>query len=596
MKSIFSILIIVGMLYLPKELIAQYSLTNSYLVDPNLVIGHVDSCAQFWLPTYDNENGGFYENVSRNGNVSGTSKTMLGQTRTAYGMIKTFMLTGDTSYLGYARGALDFMYDHAWDNVNMGWYNELNKDGSIISSGDHNDDKWSFMQHYALLGIAAMVEATDNKLDWQYLNNGRLAVDSLLWDGRTEYLGYFNEANLDWSNKRGKGFTPTADAITTHGLSMYLLTRTNDRKERLIILANNLSDYLVGNMDKFNYGFPESYNNNWEPNLNDTFVFTGHLLKAAWCMTRAYLIQADEKLLEGSTTLLNHVLEYGYDDVNGGCYSNFNGSTGIRYNSNKEWWQLEQAFTAAIMNYYISKDDRFLLMADETIDFYMSYMADHKYGEVYTSTSESGSIVNSNKASYWKAGYHSIELGYYIYLYSNLYIHNEPVKLYYHFKPVSENREIVLTPLAIEDDMLEIKSVKLNEEDYQNYLGDSRTLQIPQNEGGLFEVTFGRKEPTSVVKNSFPEDFKLYQNYPNPFNPTTVIEYYISENSFINLDVYNILGEKVRSLVNEFKHSGHHSAVWNGKSETGESLAGGVYFIKVKNENNIQTIKSILLK
>lgn len=579
-----------------NQILGQYTIQNNYLQNPELIKAHVDSCADFWLPTYDEVSGGFYENISRNGNVSGSTKTMLGQTRTSYGMVKAFMLTGDTNYLGYARGSLNFMYDNAWDEVNMGWFNEMNEDGSLRSNGDHNDDKWSFMQHYALLGIASMVEATDSEIDWQFLNSGRLAVDSLLWDDRDDYLGYFNEANVDWSNPNGKGFTPTADAVTTHGLSMYLITKSDDKKERLINLADNLYDYLVVNMSKFKYGFPESYNNNWEPNLNDTFVFTGHLLKAAWCLTRAYLIEENEKYLEGSTTLLNHVLELGYDNINGGCYSNYNGSTGTRYNNDKEWWQLEQAFTASIMNYYISKDDRFLKMADETIYFYMAHMSDHQYGEVYTSTTESGNVANSGKASYWKAGYHSIELGYYIYLYTNLFVHNEPVKLFYNFQPTNTDREIVLTPLAIEDNQLEIKSIKFNDSEYNDFVSDSRTLVIPANTGGIFEVMFGKPTATSIVKQNIPKTYKLHQNYPNPFNPTTNIKFDLVEDSNVEIKVYDFIGREVKELVNSNYSKGNYNIEWNGTNNLKNNVAGGVYIIQFKHNNGIESIKSVLIK
>ena len=596
MKKTSFIYILLVFVTFSTQSVGQYSLKSKYLLEPELIKGHVDSCALFWLPTYDKINGGFYQDVSRSGEILGTSKTMLGQTRTAYGMVKAFMLSGNTNYLTYARGALDFMYENAWDNNNLGWFNELNEDGSLRSNGEHNNDKWSFMQHYALLGIASMVEATDTKIDWQYLNSGRLSVDSLLWDSRTDYLGYYNEANVDWSNPNGKGFTPTADAVTTHGLSMYLITREEDKKKKLITLADNLNDHLVANMSNFNYGFPEAYNNDWEANLNDTYVFTGHLLKAAWCLTRAYLIEKNEKYLEGSTTLLNHVLEYGYDHINGGCFTNYNGLNGTRYNNSKEWWQLEQSFTSSIMNYYISHDERFLRMADETIEFYMNNMVDHNYGEVFTSTNSDGTVDNDTKASYWKAGYHSIELGYFVYLYTNLYVHEKPVKIYYNFEPIAEKRELVLTPLAIEDNKLKIQSVKLNGQNYTNFVGTTRTLAIPENEGGVFEVNFNIASPTNVVDELLPSQFKLHNNYPNPFNPSTKIIFDIYKDGNVELNIYDILGNKVKELANSYYQRGNYNIIWDGTNNNKTQVSGGIYIIQLKHKNNVSVVKAVLVK
>jgi mannose/cellobiose epimerase-like protein (N-acyl-D-glucosamine 2-epimerase family) len=85
---------------------AQYTPTSPYLQDPELAIGYSDSCANFWLQTWDNSVGGFYTNIDRYGNLIsgwGTNKNMLTQSRNAYGLVRAYMLTGDTTYLNSAR-------------------------------------------------------------------------------------------------------------------------------------------------------------------------------------------------------------------------------------------------------------------------------------------------------------------------------------------------------------------------------------------------------------------------------------------------------------------------------------------------------------
>ena len=111
----------------------QYEIKCNYLKNPETIKGYVDSCATFWINSYDTLYGGFYSNVARDGKPSVlNSKNMLTQSRTAYGMIRAFMLSGDTTYIKYARGALDFMYVHAWDQVNGGWFNEMDRQGEIF--------------------------------------------------------------------------------------------------------------------------------------------------------------------------------------------------------------------------------------------------------------------------------------------------------------------------------------------------------------------------------------------------------------------------------------------------------------------------------
>ena len=74
----------------------------------------------------------------------------------------------------------------------------------------------------------------------------------------------------------------------------------------------------------------------------------------------------------------------------------------------------------------------------------------------------------------------------------------------------------------------------------------------------------------------------MYQNFPNPFNPSTTIKYQLPINSYVSLVVYNIKGEKVRTLVEKEKSAGFHSVLWDGRDEDGNEVANGVYYYKVR--------------
>ncbi|MCK5573182.1 MAG: AGE family epimerase/isomerase, partial [Bacteroidetes bacterium] len=135
--------------------LGQYVVQSPYLQNPENVLGYVDSCARIWAGVHDPADGGFYTNVDRMGNLNaswGTNKDMLTQTRNAYGFVRAYMLTGNHSYLGYARAALDFMYAHGWDHTYGGWYGELDRSGNPTNPSAL---KTAFDQHYALLGISA---------------------------------------------------------------------------------------------------------------------------------------------------------------------------------------------------------------------------------------------------------------------------------------------------------------------------------------------------------------------------------------------------------------------------------------------------------
>ncbi len=105
------------------------------------------------------------------------------------------------------------------------------------------------------------------------------------------------------------------------------------------------------------------------------------------------------------------------------------------------------------------------------------------------------------------------------------------------------------------------------------------------------DFSFGKITDLSAAKNNIPHEFTLYQNYPNPFNPTTKIKFTIPKAGNVNLTVYNILGQKIRELINRFIQAGKHSFEFNGNN-----LSSGIYFYRLKEDNHTQSRKMILLK
>lgn len=92
-------------------------------------------------------------------------------------------------------------------------------------------------------------------------------------------------------------------------------------------------------------------------------------------------------------------------------------------------------------------------------------------------------------------------------------------------------------------------------------------------------LTFGSAiEITMAV----PVEFSLGQNYPNPFNPTTNIPFQVKTSGMVTLDIYNLKGQLVRSLVNQTLQAGSHMVVWDGRSDKGSSVPSGSYLYKVK--------------
>jgi len=612
-------------LFLAQHLFAQPSVTTPYLQTPEKMFGHVDSCARFWMKAYDPVNGGFYVNINRQGNLSGSSeKNTLNQSRDAYGFIRAFQLTGDTLFLGYARHALNFMYQHSWDVTSGGWYNDIGNTGVPASP---NAPKTAYYQHYALLGITAAFEATQDTTDRRWLMRSYEYNDAHLWDADPAYFGYYDNISANGTGPADKSFNATVDAVTTHVLQLYLLTGEQKYKTRLLELADNMINRLAASSLTQQIGFAERYTSFWQIRSNssdETRTIMGHVLKTAWCLARVYQLEHDPLYLATAESLVQNVFGKGYDHQNGGPYKDYNRITGqmLMYgiaDTAKAWWQMEQAVTAGLMLYQLTQKEQYLKMADETLDFFMNYFVDHVYGEVFENTNRYGGMIpqwGTTKGSGGKAGYHSIELGYYTYLYGKLLVKKETAALYYSFNAQEEPRQLRLRPIAVMDGYLKIAAVTRDGMPYGDFDSTNLILALPAHAGGIFCVTYAPAEaPVHVAQNSVrPAGFSLEQNYPNPFNPLTIIKYTVggirsgpsgrdSRPAFggtedqgtglsdVKITVYDMLGREVAVLVNEKKQPGSYQVSFDGSA-----LASGVYIYRLMAGSYIQSRQMLLLK
>ena len=110
---------------------------------------------------------------------------------------------------------------------------------------------------------------------------------------------------------------------------------------------------------------------------------------------------------------------------------------------------------------------------------------------------------------------------------------------------------------------------------------------------GSFMIVYNVTHDTPIL---FPDEYSLTQNYPNPFNPSTTIEYYMPDDNYVELNIYNIKGERVKSLYKGYLKAGYHSVIWNGSSDSGISLASGIYIVSFKHGENIIRNKMVKIK
>ena len=100
----------------------------------------------------------------------------------------------------------------------------------------------------------------------------------------------------------------------------------------------------------------------------------------------------------------------------------------------------------------------------------------------------------------------------------------------------------------------------------------------------------------AIEEEFIPMEFALHQNYPNPFNPLTTLRYDLSEQSLVNIIIYDMLGREVKTLVNTTQDAGFKSVIWNATNDYGKPVSAGVYLYQIQAGEFVQTNKMVLLK
>jgi len=118
-----------------------------------------------------------------------------------------------------------------------------------------------------------------------------------------------------------------------------------------------------------------------------------------------------------------------------------------------------------------------------------------------------------------------------------------------------------------------------------------RSLKPLVGEDGPFIFEVIQTGTTSVTDDTKPREFQLFQNYPNPFNPTTKIGFRIVDRGFVSLKVFDVLGRKVATLVNEEKPPGSYDVIFNASG-----LSSGLYVYRLQAGSIAQTRKLMVLK
>jgi len=147
-------------------------------------------------------------------------------------------------------------------------------------------------------------------------------------------------------------------------------------------------------------------------------------------------------------------------------------------------------------------------------------------------------------------------------------------------------KSIELTPITIEEPNHSPMFI------YTDANGEVQSLK-PDMVGFSAALDISNDQPVSTI---LPKEFGLGQNAPNPFNPSTSISYDLPKACNVQLEIYNVLGQEVKTLISGYQEAGSQSIIWDGTNHAGNSVASGVYFYRISAGDFSATKKMMMLK
>lgn len=139
-----------------------------------------------------------------------------------------------------------------------------------------------------------------------------------------------------------------------------------------------------------------------------------------------------------------------------------------------------------------------------------------------------------------------------------------------------------------------IENSEIDQSVYALYYDENNTLWACGANSSIFK--YANFTSVEEITNEVPTTLALSQNYPNPFNPSTMIEFSVPVECKVKVEVFNILGEKVKTVYNEFTQPGTYKVKYNGTNNSGSTIPSGIYFYRISTPEKSITRKMIFMK
>lgn len=313
---------------------------------------------KFW----DQEKGGLYWLLNRDGSIADPSKLTYGEGFGVYALAQYYLTYGDKTALSFAEETFDLLQKYATDTLRGGYFENIERDWSISPAGSYAGDRKSLDIHMHLLEAwTTLYEATGDEIHKRKLQE--------VWDIIKTYM-----VNTE------SGYGLNQFDLWFHQLPAINIMRTwnaEREKNETITIPTNTTSY-------------------------------GHNVELSWLADHALNILGERKSEDNELLIkfLDHALLHGYDHENGGLFRD-GVENGDALVLDKEWWQNFEALTGFLNGYLLTKDEKYLEVFIKQWKFVKTHFMNYEVGESRQLLNRKGEPLVSNIGNPWKGIYHT---------------------------------------------------------------------------------------------------------------------------------------------------------------------------------------------
>ena len=320
--------------------------------------------------------------------------------RTVYAFALGHELDPDRGYLEIARKGAQFMEYGFWDRSFGGWYESVDPDGYPLTA-----QKMLFSQAYSIFGLVRYAQIAGDEMPLRQVLDAYDLAEAHAWDHT--HGGYFAECRRDWTVGLARKTICVQLDFLKAVLALYEVTGEPRFQARVRQLADLVADRM---RDRGRGPVLEHFRRDWlyDPISTRDVLEIGHCLKAARLLVQAHRVVGRSAYLAAAEEVLDFALRYAWDRRFGGFY-HYVFRSGRLASSEKWWWSQCEGISTLLLMHRVGGDPVHLSLADELLDFCLTYFADPFFGEWYTTCAADGTPLDTRKGGHYKAAYHTVD-------------------------------------------------------------------------------------------------------------------------------------------------------------------------------------------